>query len=95
VRGDLASEDIAYDTALVSLELAKLFAAEGRSAEVRALARHMVPIFQSQQIHREALAALAFFRQAAERDAVTVELAEEVRAYLDRARRNPALRFER
>jgi transcriptional regulator with XRE-family HTH domain len=94
VRGDLASEDIVYDTALVSLELAKLFASEGRTAEVRTLARHMVPIFQSQQIHREALAALAFFRQAAERDVVTVELAEEVRAYLAKARRNPGLRFE-
>lgn len=84
-----------YDTALVSFELAKLFAAEGRSAEPRALARHMVPIFRSQQIHREALAALAFFRQAAERDAVPVELAERVGVYLDRARRNPGLQFER
>ena len=94
VRGDLASEDIVYDTALVSLELAKLFSSEDRPAEVRTLARHMVPIFQSQQIHREALAALAFFRQAAERDAVTVELAEGVRAFLAKARRNPGLRFE-
>lgn len=95
VRGELASEEIAFDTALVSLELAKLFASEGRAAEVKALARHMVPIFQSQQIHREALAALAFFQQAAERATVTVELAEGVRSYLERARRNPGLRFER
>jgi len=34
------------------------------------------------------------FRQAAEREAVTVELAEQVYAYLLRARRDPGLRFE-
>ncbi|HEX4959850.1 MAG TPA: helix-turn-helix domain-containing protein [Thermoanaerobaculia bacterium] len=94
VRGEFATREIAYDTALVTLELAALLAGEGRTADVKALARHLVPIFKSQEVHREALAALALFRQAAERERVTVELARNMLDYLNRARNDPGLRFE-
>lgn len=95
VRGEFASRGMGYDTALASLELAVLYATEGRTGEVKTLARHLVPIFQSQGVHRKALAALALFRQAAEREEVTAELAREILAYLRRARHNPDLRFAR
>jgi len=95
VRGEFATRGLGYDTALVSLELAFFYTSEGRTDEVKTLARHMVPIFQSQDVHREALAALTLFRQAAERDRVTVELCEDILNYLRKARHNPDLKFER
>ena len=58
--------DAVYDMALVSLDLASLYAEQGRMAELKRLAEEMVPIFSSRQIHREALAALDYWRQAVE-----------------------------
>lgn len=93
VRGEFASRSMHYDTALVSLELATILAREGRADPVKALARHMTPIFQAQGVHREALAALALFRQAAESENVTTDLARRLLEYLHRARHDPKLRF--
>ncbi len=94
VRGEYASRNMAYDVALVSLEIAILYASLGRTEQVKTLARHMTPIFQAHAIHREALAALALFRQAAEREQVTEEFARAMLSYLGKARYNPELRFE-
>jgi len=54
----------------------------------------MVPIFQSKEVHREAIAALTIFRQAVEREQATAQLAQEILAYLRKARHNPELQFE-
>jgi hypothetical protein len=54
----------------------------------------MAPIFQAHGIHREALAALTLFRQAAERERVTAEFPRDLLGYLRQARNNPELRFE-
>jgi tetratricopeptide (TPR) repeat protein len=94
VRGEFASRRMSYDTALVSLELAVLYSEQGRAEEVKTLARHMVPIFQARNVHQEILAALALFRQAAERERVSAEFARRMLAYLRRARHNPGLHFE-
>ncbi|HKI02635.1 MAG TPA: helix-turn-helix domain-containing protein [Thermoanaerobaculia bacterium] len=94
VREEFTSLNIAYDMALVSLELAELYLEEGRTAEVRALARQTVPIFEAQGVHREALAALKLFNNAAEHEAVTLDLAKRLIAYFLRARHDPGLRFE-
>lgn len=94
VRGELAARHLAYDTTLVSLELAILYSEQGRAEEVKTLARHMVPIFKARNVDPEVLAALSLFRQAAERERVSTELARKVLAYLRKARHNPGLRFE-
>ncbi len=94
VRGEFASRDMAYDVALVSLEMAVLYAGLGRTEQVKTLARHMTPIFQAHAIHREALAALTLFRKAAEREDVTEAFAREVLSYLRKARYSPDLKFE-
>lgn len=94
VRAELLSHGIAYDAALVTLELAVLYLEESRHREVKVLARQMAPIFQAQGVHREALAALQLFRDAAEREEATAELARRLVEYLHRARHDPALRFE-
>lgn len=94
VRSEFTAREIAYDAALVSLESAILYLEDGRTSEVRILARRMLWIFRAQGVHREALAALKLFCEAAEREQATVNLARRVADYLERARHNPALRFE-
>jgi hypothetical protein len=51
-------------------------------------------IFESQEIHREALAALFLFQQAAREERLTVERVESFIWYLRKARANPKLRFK-
>lgn len=94
VRQEFASQGIAYDMAQANLELSVLYLEEGRTGAVKTLVRQMAPIFQAQGVHREALAALKLFRDAAEREALTVDLARRLAAYLQRARYNLELRFE-
>ncbi len=94
VRRDFVARDLGYDAALVSLELAGLFAGQERTAELKELAREMLPVFQSRDVHREALAALALFQQAAAQEQATHGLVQRLAAYLHRARRDPGLRFE-
>ncbi len=96
VRRDFTVRQLPYDAARVSLELAALWAEEGRSREVRSLSFAMVWIFKSQGIEREFLAALAIFRDAAQREAATVELIRQVIAEIDKSRRSaPPSREER
>ncbi len=92
-RAELVGRGIAWDTALVTLELAALLAGDDRSQEVKDLARHSAPLFQAQEIHREALAALAVFRRAAERRTLTAETAGEILDFLRAARLDTTLRF--
>jgi tetratricopeptide (TPR) repeat protein len=86
--------ELAYDYALVSLELALLLLEQGRTAEVRTLAEEMLWIFRAQGVEREALAALRIFYDDAKREAATGELARRVLRYLYRAQHDPELRFE-
>lgn len=94
VCGEFTSRGLAYDMALVSLELAVFYLEERRSRDVQTLARHMAPIFRAQGVHREALAALRLFCEAAEQDTATVELARRLADYLRKARYEPGLKFE-
>lgn len=93
-RDGFLAEDAAYDTALVSLDLASLFAKQGRVKEVKRTAEEMMPIFSSRQIHRETLAALSFWKQAVDAERAGTELVSGVAAFLKRARHDPDLRFE-
>jgi len=93
VRASFIEEGLAYDTALVSLDLAAVYSQEKKNAEVRRLAEEMLPIFSSQKAHQEAIAALLFFRDAARNETATVSLIQEVADYLRRSRANPGLRF--
>jgi tetratricopeptide (TPR) repeat protein len=89
-RDGFAALGLAYDAALVGLELALLHLDAGDTSEVRALGAEMLPIFTSRGIHREALAALALVRRAMEEDRLTRRLVEEVMSLLRRAREEPA-----
>jgi tetratricopeptide (TPR) repeat protein len=93
-RDGFVAEGVPFDTALVSLELATLYAEQGRTEELRRLAGEMIPIFASRQILREALAALAFLQQAVEVEQASSQVIARVVAYLRRAQLDPAERFE-
>jgi tetratricopeptide (TPR) repeat protein len=92
-RSGFVAQGLGYDTAVVSLDLAALYLRQGRTDDVRRIAEEMIPLFQSQDVHREALAALTLFQEAARQDRLTVERALEVAAYLREARNEPGLWF--
>jgi tetratricopeptide (TPR) repeat protein len=96
VRSKFASLNppLALDHALVSLDLALLLLEQGRTAEARTLADEMMWIFSSQGVHREALAALRVFCEAAQQEAATVELTRHVIRFLHQSQHDPELKFE-
>lgn len=89
-----AEAEIGYDAALAALDLAGLYLESERHSDAQELATEMAPIFDSRDVHREAVAALAMAQEAMEKQKATVALIQEVASFLRRARRNPALRFE-
>jgi hypothetical protein len=82
-----------YDVALALLEEAILLLEEGRSHEVRELARGLAEVFRSNGVHREALAALRLFQEAAELETATADLVRRVLRFLYQARHDQGLRF--
>ena len=95
LRQEFAERGIAYDAALVTLELTALYAREDRFGDVKELSLEMAEIFRAHEVHREGLAALLFFQKAAERERVTAKLAREIATFLEKLRVDPDLRFER
>ena len=94
VRRVFLEHPLPYDYALVSLDLSLVLLEEGRTAEVREIAEEMLWIFKAQEVHREALAALRVFCEAAKHETATIALARQVERYLRRAQCDPGLRFE-
>lgn len=88
-----AKEGMAYDVLLAAMEIAGLLLDEGKTAEVKALTLELAEAFESEDIHHEARKALDLFREAAEREAATAELARRVLSFLFRAQYDPGLRF--
>jgi len=93
VRAGFLAQEIGFDAALISLELAVLHLQGGEMAEVKRIAREILPVFQSRDIHREGLAALTVFIQATETASVTSAFADRLIDYLRKARHNPDLHF--
>jgi tetratricopeptide (TPR) repeat protein len=87
VQREFLERHMGYDAALVSLDLARLYAQEGCVADLKRLAAELMPIFESQDVHREAIVALLMFQRACEEERLTVELVREVSTYLRRERR--------
>lgn len=94
VQREFEARQLAYDYALVSLDLSLILLKENHVGKVRRVAEEMLQIFSSQEIHREALVAVQIFCEAAKRGAASVELTRRVIRFLHRARLDPALRFE-
>lgn len=92
VRKGFVEQGIAHDAATVSLQLASLYLRQGRTAEIRELTSQLVPIFQSRDLHQNAIAALLLFQQAVERDALTLRLVEEVADVVRKFHEKPRLK---
>lgn len=87
VQKEFFERGMGYDAALVSLDLAMLYAQEGCTAELKQLAAELLPVFESREVHREAMAALLMFQHAAEEETLTLELARHLAEFLKRERR--------
>jgi tetratricopeptide (TPR) repeat protein len=75
-----------YDAAMVSLDLALLYLKGGRTGDVLPLAEEMVALFEAQDVHREALAAVLLFQEAAQRTEVTAGMVRELAGRLEAVR---------
>ena len=91
-RDGFVRQGIGYDAAMVSLDLTRIYLKEGRTADVQRLAGEMVAIFEAQDVHRETMAALLLFQDAARREEVTAGLVRELTLYLEAARVDPGSR---
>ena len=87
VRREFLAREMGYDAALVSLDLARLFAQEGCVDDLKRLAAELMPIFESRDVHREAIVTLLLFQRACEEERVTVDLVQKFAASLRRERR--------
>lgn len=87
VQQEFLDRRMGYDAALVSLDLAVLYAQEGKRRELKRLAVDVMPVFESREVHREAMAALLMFQHACEEDLLTVQLARHLADFLQRERR--------
>ncbi len=85
VRDAFNRPELSYDHALASLDFAAVLLDLGETKRVRTIANEMTAIFRSQQVSREALAALRVFCEAARREAATAEQARQVARLLRRA----------
>jgi len=87
VQGKFLELGKGYDAALVSLDLAGLLAGQGRTEELKGIAAEIRPVFESRDVHREAMAALLLFQQACAEERATRELIQQIAAVLRRDRR--------
>lgn len=90
VRKGFIEAGIGYDVALVSVDLAALYLEWDRTAEVRQLSTETYPLFAVRGVRREALAAWNLFRQAAEREAVTLRLLDDVASRIRQVKGSPS-----
>jgi len=94
VRKGFAELGIGFDVAAVSLELAALYLRQGRTAEIKQLAAEIVPIFESQDVHKDSMAALLLFKKAVEMETLTARVLNEVSDVLHRSKGRPSPRAE-
>jgi tetratricopeptide (TPR) repeat protein len=86
-REGLLAEGLGLAAAQISLDLAVLYARQGRAAEIRRLAAEIFPIFRNRDLRRESMAALLVFRRAVETESASLEFLVEVARYLLGSRR--------
>ncbi|HEX4960176.1 MAG TPA: helix-turn-helix domain-containing protein [Thermoanaerobaculia bacterium] len=94
VSRDFSTRQIPFDAAMATLQLTTIYLQEGRITAVRRLALGLAWIFKTEAVPPAALAALRLYYDAAEQEALTLDLAQRIGSYLYRAQGNPDLRFE-
>jgi tetratricopeptide (TPR) repeat protein len=92
-RNGFILQNIGYDAAMVSVDLALIYVQQKRTRELKRLADEMHQIFAAGDVHREAVAALLLFEDAVREEKLTAKVVEDLAGYLKRARSNSGLRF--
>jgi tetratricopeptide (TPR) repeat protein len=87
VRDEFLARGMGYDAALVSLDLAILFAQEHRTGDLKRLAAEILQVFESRDVHREAVATLILFQSACDEERLSADLATQLATVLQRERR--------
>lgn len=77
---------VAYDVALVALQLALVYLAEDRWDEVENLATEAIDVFRREEVHPEVFTGLSLIHEAARRRQATREMIQKTVAFLDRER---------
>lgn len=90
VRTHFLQRGMAYDAALVSLDLALIFARQHRTSAIKDLARELIPVFESQNVRREVLISLALFQQACDEERLTSDLIQQLSQLLESESRQKA-----
>jgi len=84
VQSSFLEHQMAYDAALVSLDLALVYLREGKLSELKKLAGDLVLLFESRDVHREALGALYLFQKACEEERLTEQTVSRLAEVLRR-----------
>jgi tetratricopeptide (TPR) repeat protein len=88
-RNGMIAANIAWEAAEISLRLAELYLAQGRNRETREVAEQIMPIFQSRDLHTEAIAALLLIREAVFNETLTVNMVRQTISFLRQLRNRP------
>ena len=86
---------LAGESGQISLDLALSLLQLGRMRELREVAQEMLPIFRSRLLHKEALAAVEFFREAVLAETITAAQIHAVSDFLSALQANSSARFRR
>lgn len=79
------------DQAHISLDLALLYLRQGRLGDVKQVATEAVSLFETQGVHREALAALMLFKEAAEAEQLTIDSVRKLSRYFEQVGRRASI----
>lgn len=91
--GDFERLGMVTDAALVGLDITEALLALGKPRQIVELAQHLFGVFQAAGTLTEALAAIAYLKEAAASGELTTATLKNLRSFLRRAERQPGLQF--
>lgn len=86
VQAAFLGYDMAYDAALVSLDLSLVYLRQRKFVDLKKLSEELVLLFESRDVHREALGALYLFQKACGEERLTEQAIKRLAERLRRER---------